>query len=77
MFENFPVQPLFGANLVSTLFAEDTRNDKLDLGLGVYKNSEGQTTILGSVKRAEARLLEHQNTKSYVGSYLLDGQFTH
>lgn len=67
MFENFPVQPLFGANLVSTLFAEDTRDDKLDLGLGVYKNSEGQTTILGSVKRAEARLLEHQNTKSYVG----------
>ena len=67
MFESFPDKPLFGANLVSKLFAEDTRNDKLDLGLGVYKNSEGQTTILGSVKRAEARLLKRQTTKSYVG----------
>ena len=65
MFENFPHKPLFGANLVSKLFAEDTRDDKLDLGLGVYKSSEGQTTILGSVKKAEARLLKGQKTKSY------------
>ena len=67
MFENFPHKPLFGANLVSKLFAEDTRDDKLDLGLGVYKSSEGQTTILRSVKKAEARLLKGQETKSYVG----------
>ena len=67
MFENFPHKPLFGANLVSKLFAEDTRDDKLDLGLGVYKSSEGQTTILRSVKKAEARLLKSQETKSYVG----------
>ena len=67
MFENFPHKPLFGANLVSKLFAEDTRDDKLDLGLGVYKSSKGQTTILRSVKKAEARLLKGQETKSYVG----------
>ena len=67
MFENFPHKPLFGANLVSKLFAEDTRDDKLDLGLGVYKSSEDQTTILRSVKKAEARLLKGQETKSYVG----------
>ena len=67
MFENFPDQPLFGANLVAKQFEEDNRDDKLDLGLGLYKNSDGQTTILQSVKKAEARLLEYQKTKSYLG----------
>ena len=51
MFENFPDQPLFGANLVAKKFEEDNRDDKLDLGLGLYKNSNGQTTILQSVKK--------------------------
>lgn len=48
-------------------FAADPRTDKIDLGVGVYKNSAGETVIPKAVKLAEARLIEAQETKSYVG----------
>lgn len=48
-------------------YAADPRADKIDLGLGVYKNSAGETVIPRAVKMAEARLLDAQNTKSYLG----------
>jgi aromatic-amino-acid transaminase len=49
------------------LFAADARADKLDLGVGVYKDAEGRTPVMRAVKAAEARLLASQGTKSYVG----------
>ncbi len=49
------------------LFAADKRADKLDLGVGVYKNAEGKTPVMRAVKAAEARLLAEQESKSYVG----------
>jgi aspartate aminotransferase len=48
-------------------FAADPRTDKIDLGVGVYKNSAGETVIPRAVKMAEARLVDAQKTKSYVG----------
>ncbi len=48
-------------------FAADERATKMDLGVGVYKDSAGQTVILRSVKVAEQRILDTQTTKSYVG----------
>lgn len=48
-------------------FAADSRANKIDLGVGVYKNSAGETVIPRAVKLAEARLIEAQATKSYVG----------
>jgi aspartate aminotransferase len=49
------------------LFAADPRTDKLDLGVGVYKDPQGRTPVMRAVKRAEERLLKEQTTKSYVG----------
>lgn len=49
-----------------SLYADDPREDKLDLGVGVYKDAEGRTPIMRAVKEAERRLLEEQTTKSYV-----------
>ncbi|MDB5669730.1 MAG: aspartate/tyrosine/aromatic aminotransferase [Alphaproteobacteria bacterium] len=46
----------------------DPRPDKIDVGVGVYKDSAGNTPILRAVKKAEAILLETQETKSYLGS---------
>ena len=40
------------------LFAADPRADKLDLGVGVYKDADGRTPVMRAVKAAEARLLE-------------------
>ncbi|MBL1435516.1 MAG: aspartate/tyrosine/aromatic aminotransferase [Rhodobacteraceae bacterium] len=49
------------------LYAADTRANKLDLGVGVYKDAEGNTPVMRAVKAAEAQLLAEQDTKKYVG----------
>ena len=46
----------------------DMNPDKIDLGVGVYKDKTGQTTILRAVKQAEKQLWETEATKSYVGT---------
>lgn len=48
-------------------FQADPRPNKIDLGVGVYKNGAGLTVIPKAVKMAEARILESQDTKSYLG----------
>ena len=45
----------------------DTRPDKIDVGVGVYRDGEGRTPILRAVKAAEQRLWESQETKAYLG----------
>ncbi|ANF57806.1 amino acid aminotransferase [Halotalea alkalilenta] len=50
-------------------FRQDTNPVKVDLGVGVYRNDRGDTPVLESVKLAEARLLEQERTKSYIGSH--------
>ncbi|MES2495504.1 MAG: amino acid aminotransferase [Pseudomonadota bacterium] len=49
------------------MYAADPRADKIDLGVGVYKDEAGHTPIFAAVKAAEAKLLAEQTTKSYVG----------
>ena len=49
------------------LFAADPRPDKLDLGIGVYKDAEGRTPVMRAVKDAERKLWEEQDTKAYLG----------
>ncbi len=46
----------------------DPRENKVDLGVGVYRDRHGKTPILTAVKKAEKHLLEHQQTKAYTGS---------
>jgi len=47
-------------------FKKDTRFAKVNLGVGVYKDDDGYTPILDSVKAAEKKIFETQNTKSYM-----------
>ena len=49
------------------LYAADTRENKLDLGVGVYKDAAGNTPVMRAVKAAEAKLLAAQDSKKYVG----------
>lgn len=49
------------------LYRDDPRSDKLDLGVGVYKDAQGHTPIMRAVREAEKRLFEEQNTKAYLG----------
>jgi aromatic-amino-acid transaminase len=46
----------------------DPRPDKIDVGVGVFRDAEGRTPVLKSIKAAEARLVETQQSKSYLGS---------
>ena len=46
-------------------FRDDTREQKIDLGVGVYRDASGVTPIMKSVKDAELQLWEKQNTKVY------------
>jgi len=46
----------------------DKRPEKIDVGVGVYRDSIGRTPILRAVKAAEKRLWETQDSKGYLGN---------
>ncbi|HZU50713.1 MAG TPA: amino acid aminotransferase [Sphingomicrobium sp.] len=46
----------------------DPRPEKIDVGVGVFRDGAGNTPILKVIKEAEKRLLETQKTKAYLGS---------
>lgn len=46
-------------------YKADTRQGKIDLGVGVYKDPQGVTPVMRAVKAAEQRIWETQTTKSY------------
>ncbi len=50
------------------LYRSDDRPDKIDLGVGVFRNDDGATPVMRAVKSAEAHLLRDQSTKSYLGA---------
>ncbi|MGV2988044.1 amino acid aminotransferase [Vibrio sp. E150_011] len=58
-----PADPILG---LTEEFKKDTRAEKINLGVGIYKNEQGQTPVLATVKKAEAALLENEKTKSYL-----------
>ncbi len=45
----------------------DTRPEKIDVGVGVYKDGAGRTPVMRSVKAAEKLLWERQDSKAYLG----------
>lgn len=49
-------------------YQSDTRAEKIDLGVGVYRDASGNTPILSTVKKAEQFLVDNQVSKSYLGS---------
>ncbi|UXK13606.1 aspartate/tyrosine/aromatic aminotransferase [Erwinia pyrifoliae] len=55
--------PILG---LADLFRSDERPDKINLGIGVYKDETGKTPVLSSVKKAEQYLLENETTKNYL-----------
>ena len=68
MFEKLPPaaqDPLMHA---LEIVQSDPSPDKVDLSVGVYKDGDGRSTILDTVKRAEAWLLAAQDDKSYLSS---------
>ena len=46
----------------------DPRPEKIDVGVGVFRDGAGNTPILKVIKEAEQRLVDTQATKAYLGS---------
>lgn len=57
-----PPDPILG---LTEAFNADPNPDKINLGVGVYKDARGKTPVLESVRAAERRLLETEASKSY------------
>lgn len=67
MFAHLPTPVQDPILSLSVAYRNDTRPEKVDLGIGVYKNNQGETPIMASILQAQKQLVESQTTKSYVG----------
>lgn len=65
MLETLNPQPQDKILQLIAMFREDTRTDKIDLGVGVYKDPTGLTPVMRAVKAAEKALWETEKTKTY------------
>ena len=66
MFEHIkaaPADPILG---LGEAFKSETRENKINLGIGVYKDAQGTTPIMRAVKEAEKRLFDNEKTKNYL-----------
>jgi aromatic-amino-acid transaminase len=71
IFEAFPgLQPQKPDALLALIaqYRADPRVDKIDVGVGVYRNETGETPVMRAVKDAEAVLHAEQASKSYLGA---------
>lgn len=67
MFESLsalPADPILG---LMAAYREDPNINKVDLGVGVYRDNDGNTPILECVLAAQRRHNEQETTKSYIG----------
>ncbi|MBB3169241.1 aromatic amino acid transaminase [Simiduia aestuariiviva] len=67
MFEGLtalPADPILG---LSAAYQADTNPKKIDLGVGVYKDEQGNTPVLKAVKQAEVEYHNRETSKVYIG----------
>ncbi|WP_395646975.1 aromatic amino acid transaminase [Terricaulis sp.] len=67
MLNDLAVKPPDPLLKIIKMFREDPRTDKIDLGVGVFRDDNGATPVMKAVKEAERRLVAEQPTKTYVG----------
>lgn len=61
--EKLPEDPILHLNID---FAADPRKNKVNLGVGTYKDEDGHGLVLSSVRKAESKLLEKKLNKDYL-----------
>lgn len=66
MWQNIEAAPADAILGLTEAFRSDSNPQKVNLGVGVYKDEHGSTPVLKCVKKAEAVLLEKEATKSYL-----------
>src|SRR4051812_2565773 len=66
MFEKFTPAPPDAIMGLTEAYRKDPNPNKVNLGVGVYKDATGNTPILSSVKEAEVRILSSEKSKTYL-----------
>ena len=61
--ELVPNDPILG---LTEAFRDDSRDQKVNLGVGAYKSAEGKSHVLSCVRKAEAQVVEQQLPKDYL-----------
>lgn len=61
--ERRPPDPILG---LSAAYNSDTNPNKVDLGVGIYKDEAGNCPIMTAVKKAENLLWKTEDSKSYI-----------
>jgi aspartate/tyrosine/aromatic aminotransferase len=67
MLDHLKPQPQDKILALIQMYRDDPRHDKIDLGVGVYKDATGLTPVMRAVKTAERQLWETETTKTYTG----------
>ena len=62
--KSLPPDPILG---LTAAFKQENNPNKVDLGIGVYKDEKGNTPVMTAVKQAEQAILNSQLTKAYLG----------
>ena len=67
MFETLQKATLDKIFVLMAEYAADPRTNKIDLGVGVYKDPQNNTPIMSAVRKAEQRIHDAAKTKTYKG----------
>ena len=68
MFEYLVPRPADAIMALMEAAKADPNPHKIDLGVGIYKDDHGATTVMKAVKEAEKRWLDEEDTKKYVST---------
>lgn len=67
MFESLEKAPIDKIFALLGEYRADPRPNKVDMGIGVYKDDQGNTPVMRAVQKAEQQLIAEQTSKTYVG----------
>ncbi len=67
MYQHLPTAPPDSILGLADVFNKDVRTNKVNLTVGVYRDEQGRTPVLASVKEAEKRLISDEKSKTYLG----------
>jgi aspartate/tyrosine/aromatic aminotransferase len=67
MYERLPEPAADEILQLGSAFREDLRSEKVDLGIGVYRDERGNAPVMQAIKAAELSLLTDEQSKSYLG----------
>ncbi len=69
-----PADPILG---LSAAYKKDTNPNKIDLGVGVYKDESGTCPVMKAVKTAERRKCDVEDSKAYIAQAGPEGFIRH